>query len=72
MALIILDAILMYGLGIRWYFSFPMMVYLMGSIMVLNYESKIIIDRHIKEIRPSQLNKTLGRTFSKDNFKVIV
>ena len=70
MAIIILDAILIYTLGIRWYYSFPMMVYLMGSIMVLNYECKIIIDRQITEVRPSQLDKTLGRSFS--NFLIYI
>jgi hypothetical protein len=41
------------------------MIFLIFQILVLNYESKIIMDRKIVEERPGMLHQTLMRTFSK-------
>ena len=62
--LIITSAVVLFLFDMNWFYCLGIMMFLIGQILVLNYESKIIIDRGIVEQRPDLLHKTLTRTFS--------
>ena len=67
LTLIILNSIILYLINIKWYYSIVIMLFLMGQIMSLNYETKTIIDRGLLEHNPSNFNKILPRTLSNFN-----
>lgn len=64
MTLMILNSIVLYLLDVPWYFSTGVMIFLVGQNMLLNYETKSIIDRGLLEHNPAHLSKILPRTLS--------
>lgn len=63
--MIITVAVVLFLFSLEWYYCLAIMIFLIFQILVLNYESKIIIERKNTEQRPDKLYDTLGRTFSK-------
>ena len=63
--LIISSSIVLFVFSMEWYYCLAIMMFLIFQILVLNYESKIIIDRGLIEKNPSLLHQALLRTFSK-------
>lgn len=62
--LIITCGILLFVLALEWYYCIAIILFMMFEIMVLNYESKIVIDRGLINQKPDLLSETLKRTFS--------
>lgn len=63
--LIITSSMVLFLVSLKWYYSMSITIFLIFQILVLNYESKIIMDRRIVEERPGMLHQTLMRTFSR-------
>lgn len=70
--LIISCAIILFVLSLEWYYCLVIMIFQIFEILVLNYETKIIIDRGLINQKPNMLTETLKRTFSRISFFIIL
>ena len=70
--IIISSSVILFLLSMAWYYCLVIMMFLILQILVLNYESKIIIDRGHIEQKYSLIHQTIKRTFSKSMFILLI